>query len=94
MTYLKQSGYLSEIDGDFDNAIGNSLDNIEAGALNHFLAKQGNRIPLPTEVQLNEDDDSDSEQHDDDEYDQVILALEEEELNRGWKVFELLVCSI
>ncbi|EFP88052.2 uncharacterized protein PGTG_13856 [Puccinia graminis f. sp. tritici CRL 75-36-700-3] len=54
LSFLKQSGNLSKVSGDFDNAIGNNLDNIDESVMRDFLAQDFDFSAAPTNQQ--EDD--------------------------------------
>ncbi|KAA1075235.1 hypothetical protein PGT21_031896 [Puccinia graminis f. sp. tritici] len=54
LSFLKQTGNLSKVSGDFDNAIGNNLDNIDESVMRDFLA-QDFEITAPENTDVDED---------------------------------------
>ncbi|WAR58589.1 hypothetical protein PtB15_5B823 [Puccinia triticina] len=90
--FLKASGHLSMVGGDFDNAIGNTLENVNESVLCEFLA-QDDTSAAPTNTQ-------DGRTHGDNDdllapiADQVELALEQEALNNALADGKKFQCSI
>ncbi|WAQ85421.1 hypothetical protein PtA15_6A49 [Puccinia triticina] len=97
LNFLKASGYLSMVRGDFDNAIGNSLDNVNETVLRNFLSKNdasgepSNTQDGRTHGDLDNDDDDDLLAP---IADQVELALEQEALNNALADGKKFQCSI
>ncbi|WAQ84054.1 hypothetical protein PtA15_4A505 [Puccinia triticina] len=58
LSFLKQTGNLSMVSGDFENAIGNSLDNIDESVMRDFLAQEFDATAGPTNTH-NENDPND-----------------------------------
>ncbi|KAA1070125.1 hypothetical protein PGTUg99_008207 [Puccinia graminis f. sp. tritici] len=89
LTLLRASGNLSMIAGDFDNAIGNALDNVDETVLRNFLAQDDDGNTAPTNTQDGRPDEQDNNNDDDNllapsavrDADQFELALEWESLN-------------
>ncbi|OAV86744.1 hypothetical protein PTTG_03001 [Puccinia triticina 1-1 BBBD Race 1] len=97
LNFLKASGYLSMVRGDFDNAIGNSLDNVNETVLRNFLSENdasgepSNTQDGRTHGDLDDDDDDDLLAP---IADQVELALEQEALNNALADGKKFQCSI
>ncbi|KAA1115109.1 hypothetical protein PGT21_031637 [Puccinia graminis f. sp. tritici] len=86
LSFLKQTGNLSMVAGDFENAFGNSLDNIDQSVMQDFLAQDEDTSLAPSHTGEDHPDDEEtitipSRQNNGHEMvDEFERALEEEEL--------------
>lgn len=83
LTFLKASGHLSVVAGDFNNAIGNALDNVDEAALQNFLTQDFNGGAAPTNSQDGQHDEDENNELLAPNADQFELALEQEALTNA-----------
>ncbi|WAQ81910.1 hypothetical protein PtA15_2A223 [Puccinia triticina] len=83
LTILKASGHLSMVAGDFNNAISNTLDNVDEAALQNFLTQDFNGGAAPTNSQDGQHDKDENNELLAPNADQFELSLEQEALTNA-----------